>query len=260
MPPETKRANVLGLPVDALSLEEACSCLMNFLQNRKTECPEIFHVVTMNAEMAIQALEDADLGDIIKRASLVTPDGIGVVWAIARQQSGPRVVKVAGVDLVQALVARIAQTGHRLYLLGGKPGVAEAAAVALQQRYSGLQITGCHHGFFSPEDEPDLLDKIKAARPDILLVALGVPRQEKWIERHRNELQATIAIGVGGSLDVFAGRVRRAPATFQRLHLEWLYRLIQEPWRMKRMRSTLPPFVYRVLTQNSNTQRVEEKP
>lgn len=245
----TKRTQVLGLPVDTLSREEACDHLFAFLEGEQRTGSNTLHVVTMNAEMAMQALNDHELGAIIGRAGLVTPDGVGIVWAVRRRGQVPNIEKVAGIELVQTLVARAAQTGHRIYLLGGKPGVPEEAARALQQTYPGLQITGLRHGYFGPDEETEILANIKEARPDILLVALGVPRQEKWIDRHQADLRVPITIGVGGSLDVFAGRVRRAPDAFQRLHLEWLYRLLQEPWRLKRMRTTLPAFVYRVLTE-----------
>jgi N-acetylglucosaminyldiphosphoundecaprenol N-acetyl-beta-D-mannosaminyltransferase len=202
-------------------------------------------IVTLNAEMAMQALADSELAGIIQRCGLVVPDGSGVVWALRRQ--GVPTAKVAGVELVNQVAAQAAREGHRLFFLGAKPGVAQEAADKLAERHPGLIVAGVRDGYFKPEDEPALMDEIRASRADVLLVALGVPRQEKWIARHQAALGVPVAMGVGGSFDVFAGRVQRAPGTFQKLHLEWLYRLIQEPWRFQRMQSTLPRFVVEVL-------------
>jgi N-acetylglucosaminyldiphosphoundecaprenol N-acetyl-beta-D-mannosaminyltransferase len=193
----------------------------------------------------MQALNDEELADVIRHCGLVVPDGSGVVWALRRH--GDVVQKVAGVDLVRAMAARAGKEGFGIYFLGAKPGVAREAADNLAAQFPGMRIAGARDGYFKPEDEPALFDEIRAAKPDILLVALGVPRQEKWIVQHQKALGVAVAMGVGGSLDVFAGRVKRAPAGFQRLHIEWLYRLIQEPWRFQRMQSTLPAFVGEVL-------------
>lgn len=237
------RHYVLGLPVDLLSLEAATDIVAQAIATRR----EPLQIVTMNAEMAMQAQEDPELAEVMRHAGLVTPDGSGVVWAVRRQPGGRDIRKVAGVDLLRAVAARAAREGWSLFLLGAKPGVADEAAAHLAAANPGLRIAGVRDGYFKPEDEPALFDAIRQARPDVLLVALGVPRQEKWIRRFQAELGVPVAMGVGGSFDVFAGRVQRAPALFQRLHLEWLFRLIQEPWRFQRMRSTLPVFVKEVL-------------
>lgn len=236
------RAQVLGFPVDPLSVTEALDRVSQALAAGRT-----LQVVTINAEMAMTGLADPELGAILKDAGLVLPDGSGVVWAVRRQ--GLPVAKLAGVDFLGHVARLCAQEGKRLFLFGAAAGVADEAAQELTARYPGLAIAGTRSGFFTPDEEPAVLEQIRAAAPDVLLVALGVPRQEKWIARHQQELGVPVAMGVGGSFDVLANRVRRAPEAFQRLNLEWLYRLIQEPWRWKRMGSTLPRFAWRVMWQ-----------
>ncbi len=234
------RSEVLGLPVDPLGLEEALARVGEHLQERKP-----LRVVTINAEMAMQAHADAELAAIIREAGLVIPDGSGVVWALRRR--GLRVSKLAGVDFVRHLSRFCAEGGHRLFLLGAAPGVAQTAAEVLQRLTPGLIVAGVRDGFWKPEEEPGVLEAIRETRPDVILVALGVPRQEKWIARHQEALGVPVAMGVGGSFDVFAERVQRAPVWMQRLHLEWLFRLYQEPWRWRRMAGTLPRFAWLVL-------------
>lgn len=241
MPALLERRFVLNLPVDLLSVQAAVDRMGAFIRERGA-----LLVVTMNAEMAMQAQADPALGDIIRRAGLVVADGSGVVWAVGRQPGAPRVEKVAGVDLLRAAAARAATEGWSLYLLGAKPGVAEEAAANLQATYPGLRIVGVRDGYFDATTEPAVIQAIRDARPDILLVALGVPRQEKWLAEHQGALGVPVAMGVGGSFDVFAGRVKRAPLFFQKFHIEWLFRLIQEPWRFQRMWATLPAFVKEV--------------
>jgi N-acetylglucosaminyldiphosphoundecaprenol N-acetyl-beta-D-mannosaminyltransferase len=234
------RSEVLGLPVDPVSLDEALSRVGAHLASR-----EPLRVVTINAEMAMQANADAELFGIIREAGLVIPDGSGVVWALRRQ--GRQVRKLAGVDFVRHMARFCAEGAHRLYLLGAAPGVAETAAEALKREAPGLIVAGARDGFWKPEEEPAVLEAIRETRPDVILVALGVPRQEKWIARHQEALGVPVAMGVGGSFDVFAERVQRAPGWMRRLHLEWLYRLYQEPWRWRRMAGTLPRFAWLVL-------------
>lgn len=246
---------VLGLPVDPLPLDGATDVVAKAIAERR----EPLQIVTMNAEMAMQAQADPELGAIIRGCGLVTPDGAGVVWAVKRQ-TGRGIAKVAGVDLLKAIAARGAREGWSLYLLGAQPGVAQAAADQLVATNPGLRIAGVRDGYFQPDDEPAIVAAIREARPDVLLVALGVPRQEKWIKRFAAELGVPVAMGVGGSFDVFAGRVQRAPVIFQRLQLEWFYRLIQEPWRFKRMSATLPAFVKEVYRRADHAPSPEVQP
>ncbi len=232
--------NLLGVPVAAVTMEEALDILEGFISERRTHL-----VVTSDASSIVRAQEDEEFRRIVQNADLVTPDGIGVVWG-ARLLGLPVYQRVPGVELMAKLCERAAQKGWKVFLLGAKPGVAEKAAKNLQARYQGLKIVGTHHGYFTPEEEPQVIAKIKEAQPDILFVAFGIPKQEKWIARHIDELQVPICIGVGGSFDVYAGVVKRAPDWVQRLCLEWLYRTIKEPRRLPRLKA-IPKLLWLVI-------------
>jgi N-acetylglucosaminyldiphosphoundecaprenol N-acetyl-beta-D-mannosaminyltransferase len=233
--------------VDALSLRLALERVFDAVEERT----RALQVVTLNAEMVMQAQSDPELALIIKECALVVPDGSGVVWALARQ--GVRTSKVAGIALVEALLAAAAASGHGVYFLGAKPGVAKEAALVMQAKYPGLRVVGVNDGYFSSAQEAQVLEDIRQAAPAMMFVGLGVPRQEKWLKQFQASIGVPVAMGVGGSFDVLAGRVKRAPALFQKLHLEWFYRLIQEPWRFKRMGSTLPRFVLQVLSRGAQS-------
>ena len=165
---------------------------------------------------------------------------------MARVLGLPVTERVSGVDLMERICERAAERKYSVYLLGARPGVAGAAAQALEARCPGLRIVGAHHGYFTPEQEPEVVTAIAQAQPDILFVAFGAPKQEKWIRQHLAELQVPVAIGVGGSFDVFAGRVRRAPRWMQRAGLEWLHRVLREPSRLPRVWA-LPRLVWMTL-------------
>ncbi|MDN5326978.1 MAG: N-acetylglucosaminyldiphosphoundecaprenol N-acetyl-beta-D-mannosaminyltransferase [Moorella sp. (in: firmicutes)] len=233
---------ILGNRVDSLTLAAAVARVAGFIAAGSPH-----HIVTMNAEIAYLAYKDPGLQAVINRAHMVTADGSGVVWA-ARKLGNPLPERVTGIDLVQALAAEGARRGWRFYLYGAAPGVAAAAAAKLQGEYPGLVIAGTTHGYLDPDAMPTLLAEIKKARPHILLVGLGAPKQEYWIATHLEELQVPVAMGVGGSFDVLAGVVRRAPAWVQRLNLEWLYRVVKEPKRLKRALA-LPKFMLAVMLQ-----------
>ena len=202
-------------------------------------------ICTVNPEFIVDARRDPAFAAVLGRADLCVPDGAGVLWA-ARLAGQPLRERVTGSDGVHHICARAAQRGWRVYLLGAAPGVAERAAVLLAARSPGLKVAGCYAG--SPADAawPDMLARLRDAAPDILFVAYGHPRQDFWIDRHRDALPAAVAIGVGGAFDFVAGISRRAPEWMQRLNLEWLHRLVTQPWRWRRMLK-LPVFVGWVL-------------
>ncbi|MEW6662558.1 MAG: WecB/TagA/CpsF family glycosyltransferase [Bacillota bacterium] len=235
-----KKVSILGVRVDAVTMPETLNIIEGFIQEGKPR-----HVITLNAEIIHRAWQEPSLKEIIDQAHLVTPDGSGVVWA-AKKLGTPVPERVTGIDLVQALLPLAAQKGWSLYFYGGKPGVAEEAARRLKEQHPGLIIAGTSHGYLSEQDKHHLLVDIKAKKPHILLVALGAPRQEHWIRQHLAGLNVPVSIGVGGTLDVLSGRVKRAPAAFQKLKMEWLYRLLKEPWRARRMLA-LPKFTLAVL-------------
>jgi len=197
------------------------------------------YVVTLNGSLLVQAARDPALRALVNGAALVTADGIGVILA-ARILGVPLSGRLAGIDLALALCASAAAAEHRVFLLGGAPGVAEAAAAALRRQHPALQIVGTHHGFFESQEEEAVRSQIRQARPDLLLVALGAPRQERWMQLHSADLSVPVSIGVGGSFDVLAGLVPRAPRWMQRIGLEWFYRVLREPRRWSVVR-TIPP-------------------
>ena len=233
------QVNILGIRVDAITMTEALNRVETFIRERQTRL-----VATANAEMVMLAQEDKLLSGILNSADLVLADGAGVVWAAKRLGEGvPE--RVAGFDLTQELLARAAISGYRIFWLGAAPGIAETAAQKASQHYPGLITVGIHDGYFAPEDRT-ITQMVQEARPDILLCALGVPKQEKWLREHLAQLQVPVSIGIGGTFDVMAGKVKRAPVWMQRAGLEWSYRLIRQPSRLIRMLA-LPKFALRVL-------------
>lgn len=236
------RANILGCHVDMATMQEAAEQIAAFIQNNQS-----VHVVTLNAEIAYQARDNQSLRDIINSSLLVTADGIGTVWA-ARQLGWPVPERVTGIDLLYVLCQSAAEHGWPVYLLGAAPGVAEAAASQLVHNNPGLQIAGTHHGYFKDDEIPDLIEQIKISQPVILLAALGAPKQEYFINQYQKQMQIPVCMGVGGSFDVVAGHKKRAPEIFIKSNLEWLYRLMSEPSRLKRQ-MVLPKFALAVLAQ-----------
>lgn len=198
-------------------------------------------IATANAEMVMRAQTDRELAHILQHADLVVPDGAGVLWA-AEQQGKKFKERVTGVDLACSLLQEAAARQTPVYLFGGAPGIAEQAAANVQQQIGSLHIAGTHSGFFSADEEKDIIEDIRSQGTRILLVALGVPKQEKWISEHLYELGPCVCMGVGGTFDVLAGKAARAPKWMQDNRLEWLYRLLKEPTRFKRMLA-LPKFV-----------------
>lgn len=228
---------LFDLWVDSLNKLQLTKVLIEVIKDRQTD----IHVVTMNAEMAFETLNNIKLKQVIQSADIVIPDGIGVVWAINRM--GFSIDRLPGIELVQALL----NVKHvKIYLLGSSQDTLQSLLNKLPHDYQHAEIVGSHHGFFKPEEEMDIIDEINQSRADILLVALGVPRQEFWIYKNRHHIKVPVKIGVGGSFDVLAGKLQRAPDWMQKHHVEWLYRLIQEPTRWKRMLA-LPQFVFRVI-------------
>lgn len=234
------RLNVLGVGIDTYSMEEAADVLVAAMDEN-----EPFAVYTPNSEIILYAYNNPDYMEILNRGNMVTPDGIGVVYA-SKILKRPLAERVGGFDLANLVLRKIAGTGKRVYLFGGKPGVAEEAAKTICQLYPGTEICGTADGYFDAEKEREIIADIQNKKPDLLFVCLGFPKQETWIDAHKDELSAKVCMGIGGSLDVFAGTVKRAPEGFQKLGLEWLYRLLKQPSRFIRMLA-LPKFGLTVL-------------
>ena len=195
------RVDVMGVGFDNVTMEEALDQAMALLQTGTAH-------YAPNAEIVYECMHDAEFCSLVNQADLVLPDGSGVVLG-AKLLKTPLKQKVAGIDFADQLAGRLARTGKTLYLLGSKPGVAEQAAANLQTKYPGLQIVGTADGYF--QDEAQVVETINAARPDVLFVCLGAPKQELFMVHHQKQLQVGLMIGLGGSLDGFAGTVKRAP-------------------------------------------------
>ena len=234
-----ERVNILGVDVDAVTMAEAVDVVRRAMDTRAGVM-----VATANAEMLMRATHDEELRRILKPPARVGPDGAGTVWA-ARHLGHAMPERVAGYDLAQELLRCAPAEGRRVYFFGSAPGVAEKAKAKAEQLYPGIEIVGVRNGFFSPADNAAIIAEIRAARPDLLLVALGVPKQEKWIAAHLAALDVPVAIGVGGTLDVMAGVMKRAPYWMQRAKLEWLFRGLMQPKRAGRLLA-LPKFVLKV--------------
>lgn len=246
------KVNILGCLVDQVDMEQAVTQTAYFIKSGKPH-----QIITVNAEMVYLASQLAQLKEVINQADLVTPDGAGVVWA-SKHLGQPIPERVAGVDLMDKLFTLAEKEGWRVYFFGAAPGIANDAVEKVMIKHPRLQVAGISHGFFTMEEEAELIKRIKAAKPQLLLVALGAPKQEYWIAKFKEELDIPVAMGVGGSFDVWAGKVKRAPRWMRRVNLEWLGRLIQEPSRYKRM-SALPRFVLAVLGQKKSLERLTEK-
>lgn len=235
-----KQVEILGVKVNSLTMAQAVEAVQQFIAEKKVAL-----VATANAEMLMRSTQDEELKDILNQADLVVPDGAGTVWA-AGHLGEPMPERVAGFDLAQELMREAPARGDRIYFFGSAPGVADKAKVKAEELYPGIQVVGTRNGFFTEADEPGIVAEIKAARPDILLAALGVPKQEKWLKKHMQELQVPVSIGVGGTLDVMAGVMERAPLWMQKAKLEWLFRGLKQPSRAGRLLA-LPKFVLKVV-------------
>ena len=227
------KIDVLGVGFDSVTLAEA-------VERGAAMARDGFHcVVTPNPELVSLARQDDDYRTILNGADLTLPDGIGVVYA-AKLLGRPVKERVPGIDFAAGLMKRLSRDGGRLFLLGAKPGVAEKARESLTEQYPGLNVCGIHDGYFA--NDTAVAETIRAAEADVVFVCLGAPKQEKWIAANGRTTGAHLMVGLGGCLDVFAGTVKRAPASWQKLGLEWLYRLAQEPARVGRM-AKLPLFL-----------------
>jgi N-acetylglucosaminyldiphosphoundecaprenol N-acetyl-beta-D-mannosaminyltransferase len=225
---------VMGVPIDDLDLPAALSRIEEFIcEGRATGTTH--QIATVNADFVIKAQDDPELRFILQEADMATADGMPLVWG-ARLLGVHLPGRVTGADLVPALASIAAEKRYTLYLLGGNPGVADRAAEVLRESYPGIRIVGAVSPPFASvlNLDPALVEDIRSAQPDILLVAFGNPKQEKWIAMHAPELRVPVMIGVGGTLDFIAGVTRRAPEWMQRSGLEWVYRLAQEPRRLWR--------------------------
>lgn len=239
-----ERIDILGLPVDDVDMDEAIERIAGFIQSGK-----MHQVVTADASMVVTASMDSEFLSIAKAASMVTSDGAGILWASRKLGLGIK-NKCSGVDLAERLIAESVTRPWRIFFFGAAPGVAALAASEMEKRYPGCKIVGTRDGFFDASSGASVAMEIAATKPDIVLVALGIPKQEKWIAASGNLTGAKVCIGVGGTLDVFSGTVQRAPIWMQKRGLEWFYRLTSDPRQLRNRinkQKLLPKFVGMVL-------------
>ncbi len=235
--------NVLGVRIDNLTMQQAVERLRAMAQEER-----VHTVFTPNSEILYVAKNDPEFREILNTSDLNTADGIGVVYA-GKILKTPIQERVAGYDLASAFLPVIEQEGLRLFLFGSVEGVAQKARDRLLKQYPNLQIVGTRNGFF--DDEPAVVEEINQTKPDVVFVCLGAPKQEKFIAKYRNQFHAKILMGLGGSINVFAGEAKRAPDFFIKTHLEWFYRIATNPTRIGRMMA-LPKFALAVLHSRKN--------
>ncbi|MGB2783186.1 MAG: WecB/TagA/CpsF family glycosyltransferase [Atribacterota bacterium] len=233
------RIKLFQVGFDQMDNEKTIQKIEEFIITKKSH-----QIVTPDTLAVLRARKDSEYYNILKSADLVTPDGAGILWATATLNH-PLPERVTGIDIIHNICQLAAKKGYSLYLLGSYPDVVKGTALNLNKKYPGIRIAGTHHGYFNCEDcedikngnivwnkkEEEIVAEIKEKRPDILLVGMGVPKQEKWINKNLNRLDVPVCIGVGGSFDVLSGRIPRAPLWMQRHGMEWIYRSIKQPNR-----------------------------
>lgn len=220
------RARLLGLPLDLLDMDQTLDVIETMIGDRRSHQ----HVV-LNAAKVVEAQRSEALRDAIEGCDLVNADGMSVVWA-GRLLGVPVPERVAGIDLMDALLGRAAHRGWSVYLLGARPEVVARVVDIERERHPGLVVAGWRDGYWSTKEEPLVMEGVAATRPDLLFVAIPSPQKEELLARYKGQLEVPFVMGVGGSFDVVAGLTKRAPAWAQRSGLEWAYRLAQEPRRM----------------------------
>ena len=228
------RVNVLGVGIDNLTLSEAVDKALSLISEHRCA-----YMVTPNPEIVMAAWDDPKVSKAIENADLVIPDGVGVMQA-ARILGTPLREHMPGIDAATEIIKRLASRGGSVFLYGARPGVAEEAAERMKQRFPGLVICGTNDGYGN--DDGAVVSKINAAKPDFIMVCLGVPKQELWMAKHAAKLDAGLMAGLGGTIDVFSGQVKRAPLIWQKLKLEWLYRCFEEPKRFRKVKR-IPQFI-----------------
>lgn len=245
------RVDILGVSVDCVDFAQTLNIITDWIDGRSSEsCSAVRQLCTVNPEFVMHARRDPRFADTLQQADLCVPDGAGLLWA-ARRQGIVLKERVTGSDGIYHICERAAQKNWRVFFLGAAPGVAAETARRLQQQYPGLLVAGCDSGSPDEAEWPAIQAQLHEAKPDILFVAYGHPKQDLWIAQHRQALPVKVAIGIGGAFDFVAGVTRRAPRWMQRWGIEWLYRLIIQPWRWRRMLA-LPHFLWLVFSENNS--------
>lgn len=233
---------ILGVPFSKMSMKET----IDEIENRvKGNNEELFKIITGNPEIVLSAQKDNEVKRILEEAEMITADGVGIILA-AKWKKQPLPERVTGIDLLLEALNRGSKEEWSFYFFGSSEEVNQKAVENIMVKYPGVKIAGRHNGYFDPAEEGKILEDIQRAKPDLLIVALGAPRSEIWINKNKAILNAKVAFGVGGSLDVISGKVKRAPQIWQKLKIEWLYRLLIQPSRIKRQ-TALPVFACKSL-------------
>jgi len=235
---ERKTVKLLGFDIDTFNFESAVNYAMNLIKGKKGG-----QIVTINPEMIEFGLKNPDFAEILNNVDLVIPDGVGV--KIGLKIKGIDIQRIAGIEFSHKMIEECSKNKFSVALIGARPHIVKKAAENLKSEFEKLKVTYIKDGYF--KDREKVLAELKEKEPKLILVALGSPRQEEFIKDARKILPESIMIGVGGSFDVWSGEVQRAPVIYQKLGLEWLYRTVKEPQRIKRIFPTLPRFILRVL-------------
>lgn len=245
------KVTILGVPFSKMTLNETVLLLEEHIQNKESK---MFHLITANPEITITCQSDKEFQNIIQKADLITPDGIGIVIA-ARIRKDPISERVTGFDLLHKLLEKGNEEGWSFYFLGTDENSNAKSVEKIRSMYPNVSIAGRHHGFFTKEEEPLILLEIKKSKPDLLIVAMGAPYSDKWIYKNKQELNKVgVVFGVGGSLDVISGKVKATPEFWKKIKLEWLHRLMTVPagkgqksrWLRQ---SVIPKYIYQAIIQ-----------
>lgn len=250
--------NIFGVKIFNIDFQEAINIANRFLKEDRNHS-----IITPNTEIVMAAKDDEELRDIINGADLVIPDGIGLIYG-SKMRSLPLKERVTGYDVSMELLKILNESGGSLYMLGGKPGVTDKAEEKIKKDYENIKIAGHHHGYFKgihrgmkgDPEELEIIEEINSLKPDIIFLGLGFPKQEMFINEYKDKLNSKIIIGNGGVMDILAGNMKRAPEIFIKLHLEWFYRLLKEPSRIKRQ-VAIPKFIFEIL-KDKDSVKVEE--
>ena len=239
---------IFGVNIDNVTEEESAQITKELIKESNKSCKLI---VAPNVEFIMTAQKDKEFYDILKTAELATPDSVGVEMG-GKVQGKPFKGRVPGQAYFRAVLKMAEKEGYTVYLLGGKDDIPRLAKENVERLFPNIKIVGYHEGFFVKDSEQDVIDEINRLQPNILFVATGHPRQEKWIYNHKNELKVDVATGQGGTFDYEAGNIKRAPKMIQKLGIEWLWRLILQPSRIKRM-MVLPKYYIMIHTKKDIT-------
>ncbi|MDD3013002.1 MAG: WecB/TagA/CpsF family glycosyltransferase [Candidatus Gastranaerophilales bacterium] len=243
------RACILGYPVDLVNMDDAVCFADNYIKKSTGG-----HVVTLNPEMIMQGEKNTQLSTALKSADLIIPDGIGIIKALNKLEI-KHIKQLPGIEFSEKLISTCAEKGYTIAFLGASKDTVDIMVKNLKEKYPSINIIFARDGYFDENAETDIIGQLADLKPDVLFIALGVPKQELWILKYKNTLNSTLMVGVGGSFDVWANKVKRAPFIFRKFGLEWFFRLISQPSRFSRMFPTLPLFFIKVALDNKNTRK-----